>query len=54
MSKKTIILKNVRILIQVEFKTFKCDNGTFSDYVSIDEDMDLCEKLSDDDLVNTI
>lgn len=37
-----------------DFKKFKCDNVTFSDYVTVDEDVEVCGKLSDDDIIKTI
>lgn len=37
-----------------KFQNFKCDNITFSDYVRVDEDMEGCEKLTDDGIIKTI
>ena len=37
-----------------EFKNFKYDNVTFTDYVSIDEDVEICGKLNNNEIIKII
>ena len=37
-----------------EFKKFNCENVAFTDYVSVDEDVEICGKLNNDEIIKTI